>query len=234
VKVSGPWAEDAQSSGRAPSRRPDTAGGAPPPSPRVTLHRVAAGAGLAVLGGAVTMAIGLVAAPGPWTDGYVSEAGTAGMPAATAYRVGLLVLAAAVVALGAAVGPAIRPAAQSLVIAGLLAGTSGAVPCSARCPLPPYEATTPADLLHSAASILGMAALAFAMIALAVAPQTHRALRRWAVVGSAAMFPLATVMALAMALAGRAPLTGALERVLLAAAVCWLVGAAWAIARRRS
>jgi hypothetical protein len=183
-------------------------------------------AGSAVLVGAITMTIALVVAPGPWTVGYVSEAGTAGMPAAGAYRLGLILVAAGVVALGAAVGPVSRLAALLLGVAGVLAGSSGAVPCSARCPLPPYEATTTADLVHSGASILGMAALAFAMVALAVAPQVRLPLRGWAVGGAVVTFPVSAAMALAMLLAGRAPLTGAVERALLAVAVCWLVGAA--------
>jgi hypothetical protein len=210
-----------------------TVGGAAGQASHGATRGVAAGAGLAVLGGALAMTVGLVAAPGSWMAGYVSEAGTAGMPAATAYRIGLLVLAVGVVALGAALRPAARLAALLLGIAGLLAGTSGAVPCSARCPLPPYEATTAADLLHSAASILGMAALAGAMLVLAVAPATRMALRIWALAGSLATFPLAAVMAFAMALAGRGPLTGAVERVLLAVAVCWLTGAAVVTARPR-
>ncbi len=189
-------------------------------------RRTAAGAGSAVLMGAITMTIALVAAPGPWTVGYVSEAGTAGMPAAGAYRLGLMLVAAGVAALGAAVAPVSRLAALLLGVAGVLAGSSGAVPCSARCPLPPYEAATTADLLHSGASILGMAALALAMVALAVAPHVRLALRGWAIAGAVATFPVGAAMALAMLFAGRTPLTGAVERALLAVAVCWLMGAA--------
>ena len=194
--------------------------------PAARWRLMAAGAGSAVLVGAITMTIALVAAPGPWTVGYVSEAGTAGMPAAGAYRLGLILVAAGVVALGAAVAPVSRLAALLLGVAGALAGSSGAVPCSARCPLPPYEAATTADLVHSGASILGMAALAFAMVALAVAPHVRLPLRGWAVGGAVVTFPVAAAMALAMLLAGRAPLTGAVERALLAVTVCWLVGAA--------
>ncbi len=176
--------------------------------------------------GAVAMTISLVAAPGPWTYGYVSEAGTAGMPAATAYRAGLLLLACGVTALGAALYPVSRPAAVLLGAAGVLAGTSGAVPCSTRCPLPPYESATAGDLAHTGAGILGMAALAFAMLYLAVAPRAPLRLRHWATGGAVATFPVAAVMAAAMLLAGRSPVTSGVERVLLAVAVCWLVGAA--------
>ena len=63
---------------------------------------LAAGAGFAVLAGAIVMLVALVAAPGPWLRGYVSEAGTAGQPFAGAYRWGLLVLALGVALLSAA------------------------------------------------------------------------------------------------------------------------------------
>jgi hypothetical protein len=236
---------------RAPERRRERPDGLP---------RAAAGvAGAAVAVGAVMMTAALVAAPGPWTAGYVSEAGTAGMPAATAYRCGLVLLAVGVGVLGAAVaalpgGPALpspldraaallppavraaplaRMAGLLLVLAGVLAALSGTVPCSARCPLPPYEASTAADLVHSGASILGMAALAFAMVAIAVAPGLPRPLRTWAAAGAAVTFPQAVVMAVAMLFVGRSPLTATAERIMLAVTVCWLVGAAVVATRPR-
>jgi hypothetical protein len=212
----------------SPPARPD----APAPDggrsrlAELAARAVAGCAGLAVLAGAVTMTIALVAAPGPWTTGYVSEAGTAGTPFAATYRGGLLLLAAGVVALGAALVRAARAAALLLGPAGLLAGVSGAVPCSAGCPLPPYQVGTPANLAHTATSVAGMAALGFAMVALAAAPAAGSALRRTAVVAAAATLPLAAAEALAMLLVGRAPLTGAVERALLVVAVCWLLGTA--------
>jgi hypothetical protein len=188
------------------------------------------------------MAVALVAGPEPWTSGYVSETGTPGMPYATAYRVGLLVLAAGVVALGAAmaaapgaaVGRAAQVAALLLGAAGVLAGISASVPCSTGCPLPPHEAGTAADLVHTAASILGMAALGFAMLVLAGTRTTSAPLRRLAAVAASLTFPLAAVEAVAMLLAGRAPLTGAVERCLLIVAICWLGGTAAVVAARSS
>ena len=149
--------------------------------------RLLAGAsGLAVAIGAVAMLLTLVAAPGPWTQGYVSEAGTTGRPFALAYRSGLILLTLGVALLGTAFAlqhrrrrretsagsalqmsrsvpirravldgrPAfVRLAAVLLGAASLLAGTAGAVPCSNRCPLPPFEPTTLADVVHTAASI---------------------------------------------------------------------------------
>jgi len=112
---------------------------------------VAALGGAAVLAGALTMLAGLVAAPGPWTRGYVSEAGTTGMPLATAYRWGLVGLAVGVALLGGALRGGSRPVALLLGAAGLLAATSGVVPCTSGCPLPPYEQTTVADVTHTVA-----------------------------------------------------------------------------------
>jgi hypothetical protein len=213
-----------------------------PPDRRV--RAVAVASGLAIAVGAVAMTVALVAAPGPWTGGYVSEAGVTGMPAATAYRSGLVLLAAGVVALGAAVsalpsGSASvvmggrrvvrvdgRVAAILLVAAGLLAAASGTVPCSASCPLPPFEAASATDLVHGGSSILGMAALAFAMVAMALAPGLRPALRAWATAGAVATFPLAAVMAVVMLFVGRSPMGASTERIMLVVTVGWLIGAA--------
>lgn len=197
-------------------------------------RRAATGAAYAVSLGAVVMAVALVATPGRWTQGYVSEAGTLDMPQASAYRWGLLVLAAGVAALGAALTPVTRRAAVLLAAAGGLAGITATVPCSAGCPLPPYEAATTADLVHTGAGILGMAACAFAMLVLAVTPAAAPALR-WVAAGAAVLtFPIAVAEGLGMLLAGRGPFTALAERVLLAVAVCWLVATATLTARQRT
>jgi hypothetical protein len=201
-----------------------------PPGP---VRRAAAGAGSAVLLGAVVMTVALIAAPGPWTQGYVSEAGTADMPQASAYRWGLLLLALGVALLGAAVAPLTRPAGLLLAAAGGLAATTAAVPCSAGCPLPPYEVTTAADLAHTGASILGMAVCAVAMLFLAVAPAATLALR-WLSAGAAVLtFPMGVTEGIGMLVAGRGPFTAQVERVLLVVVVCWLISAAAVAARSK-
>jgi uncharacterized protein DUF998 len=185
---------------------------------------VAAAAGLAVTVGAVVMLVALVAGPGSWLTGYVSEAGTAGRPYAYPYRWGLILLAGGVALLGLAMSRrAARPAAVPLLIAAVLAGTSGAVACTDRCPLPPYDPTTPADLVHGGAGVLGMIALAAAMAAVAWADPDPVA-RRLARAAMALTVPLGAVLGLTMLLAGRDPLGAALERILLVVAVTWLVG----------
>jgi hypothetical protein len=183
--------------------------------------RLATAAGVAVLAGALTMLAGLIAAPGGWTAGYVSEAGTAGMPLAGAYRLGLVGLA-----LGVALRRESRPVAVLLAAASLLAATSGVVPCTSGCPLPPYEPTTVADVAHTLASVIGMIVLAGAMALVALSSTFDRVSRRLATVAVAVIVPLGAALGLTMLLAGRVPLSAALERAALVVAVSWLVGTA--------
>ncbi|MEU8820709.1 DUF998 domain-containing protein [Actinoplanes sp. NPDC048796] len=184
---------------------------------------LAVASALAVTGGAVTMLVALVAAPGSWLAGYVSEAGTAGVPYAVPYRAGLVVLAVGVALLGAAVR--IPLASPALFAAAGLAAVSGVVPCTNQCPLPPYEPTTPADVVHASATILGMLMLAAAMAAMwwYAGDRTRKGL---AAGGVALTVPLGAALGLTMLLAGRGTLGATLERLLLAEAVVWLVGTA--------
>ena len=192
---------------------------------------VAAAAGLAVPAGATVMLAALVAAPSPWTTGYVSEAGTAGQPYAVPYRWGLVLLAAGVALLALALHR-IRPAAVLLGAAAVLAATSGVVPCTGGCPLPPYQPATPADLVHASAGVLGMVLLAAAMAAVTwLGPSP--VVRRLAVVAAALTVPLGGALGLTMLLAGRGPVGATLERMLLVVAVTWLTGTAIALAYSR-
>jgi hypothetical protein len=186
---------------------------------------LAAGSGLAVLVGALTMLVTLVAAPGSWLAGYVSEAGTAGRPFAVAYRCGLILLAMGVGLLAAAFGriPAIGAV---LGLAAVLAATSGAVPCSSGCPLPPFEPTTVADVVHTAAGIAGMVSLAAAMAAVAMTRVLRPATRRLATCAAALTVPLGGFLGLIMLFVGRGDLGALLERLLLFVAVSWLIGTA--------
>jgi len=191
---------------------------------------LAAAAGMSVLGGALIMLVALVELPGPWLRGYVSEAGTSGAPFAVAYRCGLVVLACGVGLLGLALGRALRPAALLLAATAVLAGTSGVVPCTANCPLPPFEPTTPTDVVHAAASIAGMAVLAGAMLAVAVS-RLRPAVRRLAIGAAALTVPLGGWLGLIMLFVGRGQLGATLERILLVVAVSWLIGTAGLLSR---
>jgi hypothetical protein len=199
---------------------------------------LAAVAGLVVTGGAVTMLIALVATPGAWWQGYVSEAGTARQPYATAYRTGLIVLAAGVGLLGLALRPDKRlpggwpdrvrdgsVTAAALLTAAALAGASGVVPCTDRCPLPPYEPTTVADVVHAGASIAGLVVLAGAMAATWFA-EVRAATRRLAAGAAALMVPLGAVFGLSLLTVGRSLFGALAERLILIIAVSWVVGTA--------
>jgi hypothetical protein len=186
-----------------------------------TRTRLAAAAAFTVTGGAGGMLFALVSGPGPWWQGYVSEAGAAGRPYAIVYRLGLILLALGV----ALLGRALRRAGLLLLVAAVLAGTSSVVPCSSRCPLPPYEPTTPADVVHTAASILGMAVLAAAM-AVTWAAAVRPAIRRLAAAALTLTVPLGAAVGLTMLFAGRGTTGALLERILLVVAVSWLVGTA--------
>ncbi|MEV7622915.1 DUF998 domain-containing protein [Actinoplanes sp. NPDC089786] len=176
-------------------------------------RRLAAVAAAAVFGGALAMLAGLIAAPGPWEQGYVSEAGVTGLPFAGVYRTGLVVLAIGVGCLGLSLR------ARLLLVAAVLAGISGAVPCTAGCPLPPYEVSTFGDVVHAGAAILGMAVLAGAM-----AVRWWTADDRLSGLAAGVVVPVGGALGLTMVFAGRVPLGAVLERLLLVVAVAWLIG----------
>ncbi|WP_229068817.1 DUF998 domain-containing protein [Actinoplanes sp. DH11] len=184
-------------------------------------NRLAVTAAVLVTAGAAVMLVTLVAQPGPWWRGYVSEVGVAGRPYAMVYRCGLLLLALGV----AVLGQASRRARVLLLAAAGFAGTSGAVACSDRCPLPPYEPTTPADVIHTAAAILGMVVLAAAM-AVTWWEATRPAIRRLTAAALALLVPVGAVLGVTMLVVGRGTTGAVLERVMLAVAVSWLVGTA--------
>ncbi|MFI7022505.1 DUF998 domain-containing protein [Micromonospora sp. NPDC049900] len=126
------------------------------------------------------------------------------------------------------------PGAVALLGAGALCTLlSGAVTCSAGCPLPPFEPAGVADLVHGGASIAATAAVVFAMIAIALAPQADRRLRGPATIAAAVALPLAGAVGLAMLLVGRGSLVGVLERLLLAVTVVWGLTTALALVSGR-
>jgi hypothetical protein len=197
-------------------------------SPASTPVRAAGAiAGGAILAGALIMLAALIAAPGSWLLGYVSEAGTAGLPNATAYRCGLVLLAAGVGLLGLALRP--RSALVALLLTGAagFATTSGLVPCTSRCPLPPFEPTTTGDVVHTGASILGMIVLTGAIVAVAGSPHAFPRAARWLARTTAALIiPLGATLGVIMLLAGRGQAGAVLERIILVVALTWLLGTA--------
>ncbi|QOC93037.1 DUF998 domain-containing protein [Micromonospora craniellae] len=120
-----------------------------------------------------------------------------------------------------------------LVVGGLTTLLSGAVTCSAGCPLPPFEPATVADLVHGGASVAATAAVVFAMIAVALAPQVDQRLRRPATIAAMVALPLAVSVAAAMLFVGRGSLVGVLERLVLAVIVVWGLTTALTLASAR-
>ncbi|MCY1143033.1 DUF998 domain-containing protein [Actinoplanes sp. Pm04-4] len=185
-------------------------------------------AALAVTAGAVVMLFALVAPAGSWWDGYVSEAGTAGQPYAIPYRSGLVLLAAGVALLGWALRD-LRLVSACLLIAAVLAATSGLVACSDTCPLPPYEPATAADIIHASASVVGMIVLAGAMAAVWFA-HPRPALTRLSAVSAILIVPIGAALGLTMLFVGRSDFGALVERLALIVAVFWLVGTGLTIA----
>ncbi|MET8148112.1 DUF998 domain-containing protein [Actinoplanes sp. NPDC049668] len=192
---------------------------------------VAAVAGCASLAGLLIMLFALVAAPGSWLLGYISEAGTPGLPLATPYRFGLVLLAAGAGLLGLALRRRSRLVAQLLGGAAAFAATSGAVPCSGGCPLPPFEPTTAGDVVHAAATIVAALLVVGAMVTVALSPALRPAVRRLAAAAAALIVPLGAALGAVMVLAGRVPAGAALERLVVLVGVGWVVGTAVLTAR---
>ncbi|SCF31954.1 Protein of unknown function (DUF998) [Micromonospora viridifaciens] len=188
-----------------------------------------------VVAGSVAVTVAVVASPGPGLTGYVSEAGVTESGYAGAYRIGVFALAAALLLLAVALPPALRVPAALLAAGGVGTVLSGAVTCTAGCPLPPFEAATVADLVHGGASGAATAAVVFAMLALVGSPAAGRHLRRIAAIGAALALPLSAAIALAMLAVGRGPAVGVLERLLLLVAAAWglATSAALGLARTR-
>ncbi|MEU6077394.1 DUF998 domain-containing protein [Micromonospora sp. NPDC047074] len=207
----------------------------PRAAPTVTPPRAAAASAAAgcVVAGTVAVVVAVIAGPGPGLTAYVSEAGVTESPYAPAYRIGVFALAAGTLLLAAALPPVLRLAAALLAAGSVFALVSGAVACSAGCPLPPYERASATDLVHGGASILAVAAVVFAMLAIAFARAAGRTLRRLAAGSASVALPLAGALALAMLVVGRGALVGTLERVLLLAVLLWAVTTATTLALRR-
>ncbi|WP_319458891.1 DUF998 domain-containing protein [Micromonospora sp. RTP1Z1] len=197
---------------------------------RVVAASAAAGCTLA---GAVAVTVAVVAGPGPGPTGYVSEAGVTDSGYAPAYRIGIFALAAALLLLAVALPTALRVAGALLAAGSVLTLLSGAVACSAGCPLPPFETPTVADLVHGGASIAATASVVFAMLALLRSPAADRAVRWIAGLGAALALPCSAAIAVAMLTVGRGGLVGVLERLLLTVAAGWGLATATALGLAR-
>ncbi|MGN9776789.1 DUF998 domain-containing protein [Micromonospora sp. H33] len=197
---------------------------------RVIAASAAAGSAVA---GAVAVAVAVAAGPGPGLAGYVSEAGVTDTTYALTYRIGIFTLAGGVLLLAAALPPVLRLAAAMLAAGGVAALVSGAVACSASCPLPPYEQATTADLVHGGASIAAVGAVVLSMLATALTPDAPASLRRLGAVAAGMALPLSAATAVTLLAVGRGTLIAVLERLLLLVCLLWGTATATTIALRR-
>jgi Protein of unknown function (DUF998) len=204
---------------------------------------VAAVAGLSTVAGVGLIAASVVATRRLWFGGYVSEAGIATEPNAALYQAGMVSVAVGLVLAALAVAPTVPAAGWLLVLSGAFVGVSGAVPCSAGCPLPPYEATTMTDLVHAVASVLAVGANTLAMGAVAigsgpsVTASGGGADDRWRRRSRIAFWITGGLVALAAAAMlglGRGYATGLLERVILVGSCAWVAYTCAHIAARPS
>ncbi|MEH0935074.1 DUF998 domain-containing protein [Micromonospora psammae] len=210
---------------------PDRSAAATTTPARAAAAAAAAGCGLA---GAVSVAVAVAAGPGPGLTGYISEAAITQSGYAPTYRIGIFSLAAALLLLATALPPELRRAAALLGTGAVCTALSGAVTCSAGCPLPPFETPTAADLVHGGASIGAVAATVSAMLAIAVSARAAPGLRRLARLGAGVALPLGLAIAVAIVTVGRGGLVGGLERLLLAVAAGWGLATAMALGAGRA
>jgi hypothetical protein len=181
----------------------------------------AVGAGTTVLAG---LGLALATRDGPGIGGYVSESGVSGAPHALLYRLSILALAVAAAGTALALRTVAGLAALALAVAVPCVVVAGTARCSAGCPLPPYQRPTPGDLVHAGGSIAATGLCALAMLAAALRC-LDRPLRTVSRVSSAVTVPVLAATAVALLAIGRAPVTGALERVSLACCLAWLAAA---------
>ena len=161
---------------------------------------------------------------------FVSESGVAGAPGATLYRLSVVCLAAACGLLAFALRPVAGLASAALGAAAPFAGLSGAVRCTPGCPLPPYERSTPADLVHAGSSIAALSLSTLAMLLLAWSAESSalRAVSRFAL---ALTLPVLVAAGFAIFAIGRGLAAGVTERAGVFGTLGWLVAAAVVRAR---
>jgi hypothetical protein len=191
-------------------------------------------AGACALAGAVAVTLAVDAGPSPGFAGYVSEAGASTSPSVWTYRLGLLGVAAGLLLLAVALPPALRVAAGLLVPSGLATVLSAGVSCRSECPLPPFDRTTLADLVHGGASIAAVAGTVFAVLAVALTPGAAPVLRRLATAAVVVAVPLSLTAGVALLAVGRGLLTGTVERLLLIDLAAWGVATAIVLGLVRS
>lgn len=171
--------------------------------------------------GAVAVTVAVANGPSPGLASYVSEAGASTSPSVWTYRIGMLAVAGGLVLLATALPAVLRLASGLLAVSALATVVSAGVSCRSACPLPPFDRTTLADLVHGGASIAAVAGTVFAILTVALTVEVARPLRRLAVVAAVVAVPLSGAAGAALLVVGRGVLTGTVERLLLFDLTAW-------------
>lgn len=196
---------------------------------RLRVRPLAAASGLvtALAGGCLLVAA--VRTPGYGAGDYLSELGLG--PQADQYRIAVLGAALGVGLLGGALR-GLRLAAGLLAAGAALLVGSATVTCTPGCPLPPHNpATTVQDVLHAGLSVGALGLLALAMLAVASGSADRLFASASRLAGGLMVVSMGgTGAALLVQSEGLA--NGVLERVVLAVAAGWLLGAGGLVATR--
>ena len=172
---------------------------------------------------------------------YVSELGAQRMPTATAFAVALLLIAAggaviAVLGRHPRVGRPLLmawPIGATIGVSSVCFAVASQVTCTATCPVPVVNpASTPQDLIHITAAVLGFAAGCVAMVQVAVAHGDRIVAR--ASLAAGVLVGVITIVGGVLAILRRAVDVGALlEFSATTVAVTWLAGYGLWLAHRR-
>ncbi len=203
---------------------------------RIGLTRLVVAAALAFLGGfAILLVLAWLRAGSPGLAGYLSQLGATGEPGAGLYRLAVLCVAGA----AASMALAWRLRSPGLGAAGLLAGSavsfvvSAGVPCAPGCPIPIRDGlTTLTNFVHFSVSGAAFALAVGAMTSVA-AYYRDPVLRRMSAVASRLATILYGILSALVLLIGHSVVNGAVERLLAAVAVGWLVASGLRLCHRR-
>jgi hypothetical membrane protein len=188
-----------------------------------TLRQLCA-AGAAVLGGAATGGLLIVAAgtPGFRLQGSVSQLGAVGQPMAGTYRTSVFTIAIAAGLLAVAVVPISLLATVALTGSAAMGSVSASVRCTPGCPLPPAPSATKDDVVHVVASTVAFVLTAWAMLLLA--RSSTDALARFCRYSVVLVVALGTPVGLALILTGEGIFSGVFERAMMIVVLIWCVG----------
>lgn len=171
---------------------------------------------------------------------YVSELGSPSLPTADAFNSALLLLGigAALAGIGCLGAPravgllGLGTVSASLITAGVAFGIASQLTCTPGCPVPLTAGSTPQDLLHTGAAVVGFGAGTWAMLQVSWSDPRRR-LRVWSRCAAVAVGLIASLGGILSVLQYRTDIGGTLEFVAMSIAVLWLVAYSASTVRRR-